>query len=574
MRRLLVTVVLGLLLPSALRAQDFDLLITGAQVIDGTGNPWVYADVGVRGDRIAAVGRLQGRTARRTIDGAGKVVVPGFIDLHSHADDPNYGSRGLRADDARRRAAPNLVMQGITTVVVNGDGRSPWPIGDQKAELERRGFGPNAILLVGHGTVRRRVMGQDFRRPATPAEVREMRALVRQAMEEGAMGMSAGLEYVPGRWSTTDEVVALVEEIVPFGGAYIAHERSEGADPMWYWPSQHPGQPPTMADAVMETIEIGERTGARVVASHIKAKGAHYWGTSHVVIRLINEARARGVQVYADQYPYNTTGSDGSTVLIPGWVFEERAGAGRSGQRDYTATLNRALANDSVGALVRMDIAHEIRRRGGADNILVMDARDTAWVGKSLAQLAHERRVSVVDMAIVLQREGESARRGGVHLRGFSLSEYDIEPYAAQEWTATATDGWVSLPEDGFTHTRVYGSFPRKIAYYALERGVLSVEDAVRSGTSLPAQVLGLPDRGMVKPGYVADLAVLDLARLEDNATFFDPHQYPSGVDFVLVGGQFVVDGGAPTWALPGKVITRAGEPQAATGGPNGLPRP
>jgi N-acyl-D-amino-acid deacylase len=400
-------------------------------------------------------------------------------------------------------------------------------------------------------------MGSDFRRAATPDEIEQMRAFVRQGMAEGAYGISAGLEYVPGRWSTTDEVVALVEEIVPYHGVYISHERSEGADPMWYWPSQFAGRPPSLLDAVLETIEVGERTGATVVASHIKAKGANYWGASRAVIRLIDEARARGVAVYADQYPYNTTGSDGSTVLIPGWLFTiDELGGERGQRRDYAQVLRAALANDSLQALIRVDVQHEIARRGGAEQVVVMDYPDSTYVGKSIALLSQENGISHVDMAIKLQLEGYANRRGGARVRGFSLSEYDIEPYAAQPWTATATDGWISLPEDGPTHTRVYGTYPRKIRHYAIERRLISVGDAVRSSTSLPAQILGLKDRGLIKEGYVADLVVLDLDELRDNSTFFEPHQYPSGVHFVFVNGTLVVDGGELTWALPGVVIT------------------
>ncbi len=549
----------AILLATPLTAQDqhFDVLIAGGHVLDGTGNPWKLADVGIRGDRIVAVGKLDGATADRTIDAAGKTVVPGFIDIHSHAAGPIYGPRGLRSPDARRRAAPNLVAQGITTLVGNQDGRSVWPIAEQKAALQEMKFGTNTILLVGHGTVRRAVMGDDYQRPATADEVEQMRALVRQGMEEGAYGISAGLEYVPGRWSTTDEIVALVEEIVPSGGVYISHERSEGADPMWYWPSQHRARPPSLLDAVIETIEIGERTGATVVVSHIKAKGANYWGASQAAIRLINEARDRGVAIYADQYPYNTTGSDGGTVLIPGWIFTVDGLGGERGQRrDYAQVLSGALANDSLATLVRMDISHEIARRGGADKVVVMEYPDTTYVGRSLAQLAAANGVSHADMAIELQLEGFANRRGGARVRGFSLSEYDIEPYAAQPWTATATDGWISLPEDGPTHTRVYGTYPRKIRHYALDRGLVSVGDAVRSSTSLPAQILGLKDRGMVKEGYIADIVVLDLNELQDNSTFFEPHQYPSGVDFVFINGTLVVDDGELTWALPGVIIT------------------
>jgi len=554
------------------QGQHFDVLIVGGNVLDGTGNPWTRADIGVIGDRIIAVGHLADATGDRVIDATGKTVTPGFIDIHSHAAGPIYGPRGLRSPDARRRAAPNLVAQGITTLVGNQDGRSVWPIAKQKAALEELRFGTNTILLVGHGTVRREVMGDDFRRAATTAEIEQMRALVRQGMEDGAYGLSAGLEYVPGRWSTTEEVVALVEEVVPYGGVYISHERSEGADPMWYWPSQSATRPPSLLDAVIETITIGERTGATVVASHIKAKGAHYWGTSQAVIRLINEARARGVAIYADQYPYNTTGSDGSTVLIPEWAFTVDELGGQSGQRaqrrDYAAALQAALANDSLAALIRMDIAHEIARRGGAEQVVVMDYPDSAYIGKSIAQLATENGVSHVEMAIELQSRGLSTLRGGARVRGFSLSEYDIEPYAAQPWTATATDGWINLPEDGPTHSRVYGTYPRKIRHYALDRGLLSAGDAVRSATSLPAQILGLEDRGMIKQGHVADLVVLDLSELRDNSTFFEPHQYPSGVDFVLINGTLVVDDGELTWALPGVIITpESASSFAATGG-------
>jgi hypothetical protein len=262
------------------QALSFDVLIRNGRVFDGTGNPAFPADIGIRGGRIVAVGRLPGATAVRIVDAKGKHVAPGFIDIHSHADDGASIEGGFLDKDPRYRAAPNLVTQGVTTVEVNHDGRSPWPIADQRSFLERNGIGPNALLMVGHGTVRARVMGNDFRRAARPDEIAKMQVLVRQAMREGAIGLSAGLEYVPMRWSTTDEVVALAREIVPFGGVYIAHQRAEGGDPMWYWPSQDGPGAPTLMDAVQETIDIGERTGARVVASHIKAKGEHWRGTS------------------------------------------------------------------------------------------------------------------------------------------------------------------------------------------------------------------------------------------------------------------------------------------------------
>jgi N-acyl-D-amino-acid deacylase len=547
--------------------QQFDVVIRGGQILDGSGNPWFKGDVGISQGRIVAVGNLAGASAERVIDATGRIVSPGFIDLHSHADDGSDrdGQGTLRDQDARRRAAPNLVTQGITTVVVNQDGRSVWPIRDQKAAMERLGIGPNTLLLVGHGEVRRQAMGNDFQRPATPAEVQRMRELVREGMRDGAFGISAGLEYVPGRWSTTDEVVSIVEEIVPYRGVYISHERSEGSDPMWYWPSQDAAGPPTLIDAVSETIEIGERTGAVVVASHIKAKGAHYWGTGATAIQLIESARARGVQVYADQYPYDTSGSDGSTVLIPGWVFTggggrgagARGAGGQAGRPDFAAILRTALADTARAAAVRRDIAHEIRRRGGAEKVVIFDHPDSTFVGKTLAQLSRLRNLAPVEMAIALQLEGYPDRRGGARVRGFSLSELDIEMYAAKNWVATATDGGIALPEDGAgTHARFYGTFPRKIRKYALDRGALSLEDAVRSATGLPAQILGLKDRGCLREGCAADVVIFDVNRIADRATFFEPHQYADGIDFVLINGELVVDNAKVTGALPGKVIT------------------
>ena len=318
---------------AAQESRHFDLLLRGGRVLDGTGNPWFRADIGVRGGRIAALGDLTGASADRVIDATGRYISPGFIDIHSHADDgSSRGGRTIRNDSTHRKSAPNVVSQGVTTIVVNQDGRSPWPISDQRATLERQGVGPNVMLMVGHGTVRGMVLGDDFRRPSTAAETARMAALVRQALEEGAVGLSAGLEYTPGRWSETGEIAAMAAELAPWDGVYISHERAEGADPMWYLPSQHEGRPPTLQDAVMETIEIGRRTGVRVVASHIKAKGVAYWGSSGSAIQLIQRARDEGVRVWADQYPYPTSGSDGNTVLVPRWALQDE-GSGPPGGR-------------------------------------------------------------------------------------------------------------------------------------------------------------------------------------------------------------------------------------------------
>jgi len=537
-------------------AQTFDLLIQGGRIYDGMGNPAYPADIGIRDGRIVAVGRLAGATATRVIDATGKHVSPGFIDIHSHADDGARERGGFRDPNAQIRAAPNLVTQGITTVVVNHDGRSPWPIATQRAAIEKNQIGPNAMLLVGHGAVRSVVMGRDTRRAATDEEVGQMRVLVRQALGEGAVGLSAGLEYEPGRWSETSELVELAKELPAFEGVLISHERSEGSDPLWYVPSQDGPGPPSLLDAVRETIEIGEKSGARVVASHIKAKGANYWGSSAAAISLIERARARGVDVWADQYPYPTSGTDGSTVLIPAWTTRPADAGQPAGGR--AEALQQTLRDSAKAKIARSDIAHEIARRGGADNVVVYEYTDESLYGKTLAEIAALWRVDAVEAAIQIQLEGVPNRAGGARMRGFSMDEGDMEAYARQPWVATSTDGGIALLDGPpSTHARFYGSFPRKIRHYALTRGVITVEQAIRSSTSLPALIMGLKDRGIIREGMVADLVVFDLATIRDVATFFEPHQYSEGVEHVFVNGVAVVTDSKPTWALPGKVITR-----------------
>ncbi|MDE2663831.1 MAG: amidohydrolase family protein [Gemmatimonadota bacterium] len=561
LRALLFAAALGFPHVATAAAQEpaFDILLRGGRVLDGTGNPWFRSDVGIRDGRIARVGDLADAAADRVIELDGRYVVPGFIDIHSHADQGLDAEGDAGSEGARRRAAPNLVSQGITTVVINQDGGGPWPIADQRGRLESRGHGPNAALMVGHNTIRRMALGDDFMRPSTPAEVQRMTEMVEQGMAEGAYGLSAGLEYVPGIWSETSELFPLVEAAGRGGGIYIVHERSSGMTPMWFWPSQDDPGPPTMIQTILEDIEVAERTGVTTVATHIKARGADFWGAGRALVDLIERARARGVPIFADQYPYNTTGSDGNTVLLPRWIFPGGGPGARPGSGeavDYGAVLRYALSDPERGERVRLDIAHEISRRGGPENLVIMDHPDETLVGRTVAELAAEWDAFPVDVAIRLQLEGDRARPGGARVRGFSLSEIDVEEFSAHPWLVTASDAGIALPGDGPVHARFYGTFPRKIRRYAMDLGILSAESAVRSMTSLPAQVMGLRDRGLIREGLVADIAVLDMDDVQDNATFFEPHQYPSGVDYVLVGGTFVVDDGELTWALPGAVLT------------------
>ena len=531
---------------------SLDILLSGGTVIDGTGSPRFIADVGVRQGRIVAVGDLAGISAARVIDARGRIVTPGFIDMHSHAD------RGLVDEDPLRRSAPNLATQGITTVVVNQDGRGPDSIARQRATMQQLGVGLHVVQLIGHGTVRRAIMGGDYRRPATAAEIRAMAREVQRGMEEGAFGMSAGLEYIPGRWSTEQEMRALVQQLAPYKGVYVVHERSSGSSPMWYLPSRDDPRQPSMIDNIRELITISESTGVNVVATHIKAKGVDFWGSSRIMIDMINKARSRGVKIYADQYAYNTSGTDGRIVLIPGWLKQRLEESGvRTEGLSPAELVERGIAQAAVNKDMRLDIAHEIMRRGGAAQILVLEYPDKTYVGQSLAQLAAAGKCDQVEMAIRLQLMGDRNRPGGVRLRGFSMSEKDVAALARQNWTCTSTDAAITLPGDGPVHPRFYGAFPRKLRRFALEQELITLEEAVRLSTSLTASVLGLPGRGIIKEGFHADLVVLDPARLRDRADAFEPHRYSEGIEQVLVGGELVVDREQSIGKLAGSVLDR-----------------
>ena len=541
---------------TTLYAEQFDLLIKNGRVMDGTGTPWFYANIGIKNGKIVYVGRkLEKMKAKRSIEADGLTVAPGFIDIHSHAYDsfrsfPDDRISGGDFDVEREkklRPGKNMVAQGVTTLVTNQDGRSGWPISDQIDKLNQGGFGPNIILMVGHGAIRFLAMGEDYKRETTSQEIKQMKKLLKQGMEEGASGMSAGLEYVPGRWSNTKEMIEVVGVLKEYDGVFVEHERGSGEGPMWWFPSSpEPKGQAGILESVNETIKIAEATGVNCVCTHIKARGADFWGASAGAVNLIERARNQGVNIWADQYPYNTSGSDGNTRLIPSWVRG----------KDEKKGLKRVMANRDSLEILMADIAFEITRRGGPENIIVMDHPKKKYVGKTFEELAEEMKKDPVEVAVQLALEGDKDIRGGGRLRGFSMSEVDVETYAAQPWVMTASDGGLALTEDGFVHARFYGTFPRKIKKYAVERGVLSVEDAIRSMTSLPAIVFGLKDRGVVREGNMADLVIMDLEQIRDSATFFEPHQFPEGIENVLVSGKFVVDGGEPTGSLPGKIIT------------------
>jgi N-acyl-D-amino-acid deacylase len=532
---------------------DYDVIIRNGELIDGTAKARYRADVAVRDGVIAEIGSLADAKSHRVIDAGGKLVVPGFIDLHSHAE------KGLVADDPARRSAPNLITQGITTVVVNQDGGGPLDLVDQRARMERAGIGLNVVPVIGHGTIRRKVMGDDHQRPASEDELEQMQQHLRAALSAGAFGMSAGLEYVPGRWSTPHEMEALAKTVALAGGVYIVHERSSGSRPMWFLPSRDSTSQPSMLDNLHELIQIAAKTKVTTVATHIKARGTDFWGSSQRMNELIETARREGLPIFADQYPYNTSGTDGRIVLIPAWATSQEVGDLSSDEDKAklpAELLEQVLEDERRTADLRRDIEYEISRRGGAENILIVEHPDARLVGDTLAELAAQLDTTLVNAAIALQLQGDRTRRGGARLRAFSMSEKDVEAFAKTTWTATSSDAGITLPSDGHVHPRFYGAFPRKIRHYAIDRGLMSIEEAVRVSTSLPASILKLENRGVIRVGACADLVVMDPARIRDKADAFNPHQFSEGIEHVLVNGKLAVENEHWIGKLAGDVLT------------------
>jgi N-acyl-D-amino-acid deacylase len=506
---------------SAARAQDYDLLIRDARLVDGSGAPWFRADVGVRGDTIAAVAPRLAGTARRVIEAGGQVAAPGFIDLHSHA----------RGGIFERPAAENYVRQGVTTLVEGPDGSSPLPLGAFLDKLEELRPGVNLASFVGHGSVRAAVVGTEDRSP-TPEELERMRELVRQAMRDGAFGLSTGLFYVPGSFARTDEVIALARVAGELGGMHISHMRDEAAG---------------VLDSVRETIAIGEDGGLPTQVTHHKMIGRAAWGRSAESLRLVREARERGVDVTVDQYPYTASSTALSAALLPAWSLA-------GGQSALRERLSDAAQRTRILEVVKDRIRNE---RGGGDprNIQIAACGfDHSLEGRTLAAILEGRGVpSTVESAAELTLE--IAERGGASAIFHAISEEDVERILAAPFTMIASDGEIPAFGQGAPHPRSYGTFARVLAVYVREKRLLTLEDAIRKMTSLPAARLGLADRGLLRAGMKADLVVLDPATVRDRASYEKPHQYAEGVSLVLVNGEPVLDGDHMTGARPGRVL-------------------
>ena len=509
--------------PRAWRVPEapYDLVITNARVVDGAGNPWFRADVAVKGGRIARVGRVAPEEARRVIDARNQIVAPGFIDVHTHVENI------YELPDAE-----NFVRMGVTTLVTGNCGGSALDVGKFLGRAGETPIAVNLATLVGHNTVRRAVFGEADRAP-TPEELDKMKTLVARAMQDGAVGLSTGLYYVPGAYAKTDEVVELAKVAARYGGVYATHMRDEGG---------------RVADSVRESIEIGERAGLPVEISHFKISTKRLWGRSDVTLGLVRDARRRGLSVTVDQYAY-TASSTSLDSRLPDWVEEGGREEGK-----------KRIADPAQHARILREMKDSLRKSGFKDFSYAAVASYGAkpeYDGKNILEVTKlARGKSDVDSQVEQILEMYSA--GGAAMVYHSMGEEDVRRIMREPFTMIASDSGVRKFGEGVPHPRGYGNNARVLAEYVRGLGLISLEDAVRKMTSLPAQTFGLRDRGMVREGMAADLVVFDDASVSDPATFDRPHQYASGFTYVIVNGEIVLDSGRMTGARPGSALRHA----------------
>lgn len=508
----------------------FDLVIRGGRIVDGTGSPWFVADVGVSGDTIVAVRPRLEAGGARIIDARGLVVAPGFVDVHAHVE-PREGGEDMVGNPATE----NNVRQGVTTVIGSPDGGGPVGVGGYLAKVEAARPAINVGAFVGHGSVRTAVMGE-ANRAATADELGKMKDLVRTGMRDGAFGMSTGLFYVPGNYAPLDEVIELARVAGEFGGIHQSHMKDEAAG---------------VLDSVRDTIAIGERGGLPTQVTHHKIIGKANWGKSVDTLRLIDEARARGVDATIDQYPYTASSTSITGGLVPQWA--------QAGGRDE---MLKGLRDETTRGKVLAAIANSIETdRGGGDPknvVLAACAWDPSLAGKSLADVLRDRgRPVTIPRAAELVVE--IVEKGNCSAVYHAISEDDLVRIMKHPATMIASDAAPGVPTFGrnVPHPRAYGTFARVLGVYVREKKVLTLEDAVRKMSGFPAARMGLTDRGIVRPGMKADIVVFNPATVIDRATFDKPHQYAEGVSAVLVNGQLALADGKVTGARAGRTLKK-----------------
>ncbi|MEP6733300.1 MAG: amidohydrolase family protein, partial [bacterium] len=495
--------------------QQLDVLIRNGTVVDGTGAPARRVDVGVVGDRIAFIGDATrgGITARRTIDAKGLIVAPGFIDPHTHT----LGD----LSNAQRRGNANYLMQGVTTVITNNDGGGTIEIGKTLDTWQREGIGTNAALYVPQGDVRRQVLGMSSASP-TVAQLDSMRAIVARGMSAGALGLSTGLYYAPGSYATTEEVIELAKVASQHGGIYDSHMRDESSYTIG------------LIGSVNEVIRIAREARIPVHISHIKALGADVWGQADTVIALVHAAQKAGLKVTADQYPYLASGTSVGASLLPRWA--------EAGGRD---SLKARIMDASVKPRLVAEMERNLVRRGGAASLLISSTRDTSILGRNLQQIADARHVSAIEAALAIIVNGDAS------VASFNMKDADLEKFMVQPWVMTGSDG-------SSGHPRKFGTFPRKLRQYVLDKQLLTTPQAVHVSSQLTAETLQLSERGVLKQGAFADVIVFDAKTIADKATYVSPEILATGMQYVLVNGRVAVDSGKYNGVLAGRPLRRA----------------
>lgn len=492
----------------------YDVLLTGGLVYNGSLEAPILQDVAIEGDRVAFVGDAPGEgvSADRTIDVTGLIVSPGFIDPHTHTlEDVTF--------HRNRNQLDNYLTQGVTTVVAGNDGSGPSDVGGALTAIEERGVGPNFALFTGHGTIRVDVMGREDR-PPTDNELEQMRSVVRQALEDGALGLSTGLYYAPASYAETDEIIALAEVAAEFDALYESHIRDESSYSVG------------LLAAVDEALEIGRQSGAAVHLAHIKALGTDVWGQSAAVIERVEAAQAEGLRVTADQYPWSASGTRISNALIPNWV---KAGS----QEEMFARLRDPTNQDRL----RGEITENLRKRGGADAILLV-ARAGGLESRTLAAEAEALRLDAVEAAIEIVLGGDS------RIASFNMQETDIAAFMREPWVVTSSDG-----TNG--HPRKFASFPRKYRTYVVDNEIITLTEFIHRSSALTADILGLCDRGRLDVGAFADIVVFDPEAFRDRADFGNPTVLSEGVVHLFVNGEAVISDGEVLPILPGRSLRR-----------------
>ena len=504
---------------------DYDLIIKNGSIIDGSGQPRFSTNIGIKDDTIHMLSAHDSKTAKEYIDATNLIVAPGFIDIHTHAV---RGIFDVPTADA-------FLYQGVTTLTDGNDGSSPFPIGKHYQKIEEIGISPNWAVFVGQGTIREEVMGLENRAP-TSSELEEMKELTKEAMKEGALGLSSGLFYVPGNFSSKEEIIALAQIVGERGGIYISHMRDE-AD--------------KILDSVAETIEIGIAGGLPAHITHHKVIGKENWGQSLQTLAMVDEANQKGHDVYLDQYPY-TASQTSITALIPQWA--------QAGGRK--ALLDR-LNNKEVRQQIKEEVVRKIlydRGGGHPKNVVISEAKwDTSLEGKNLAEITVAKGIEPTPENAA-ETVFEIIEGGYARAVFHAISDDDVKFIMQHPNAAIASDGPLMPFGESRPHPRSYGTFPRVLGKYVRESNVISLEEAVRKMTSLPAKIISLNKRGLIKEGYYADITIFDPEKISDNATFQDPHQYSTGVEYVIVNGQIVVSNGVHNLSKPGRVLYGPGK--------------